>query len=228
MTIVPRFVLIVMFRVPARGSPLAGGVPTSLRSVFGAADALGSGLGFHLQAAGAAAAVALGAAVGVFFFPPDVMTSTSTRHSPATAPTAEAMIVVRRRRRLAEAARSAISRSRRARAAARWRSLVGLTVCVPSRMECWRPDRVLASGQGFVDVEPDGAGVGDAAADPLGWGWLPMVNVWMVMSFFGWPPPPSRLAKALSAPAAATCCTTSRPAVTCPKRVKLGGSTPSL
>src|SRR5439155_571990 len=132
MTIVPRFVLIVMFRVPARGSPLAGGVPTSLRSVFGAADALGSGLGVHLQAAGAAAAVALG------------------------------------------------------------------------------------------------AGVGDAARDPLGWGWLPMVNVWMVMSFFGWPPPPSRLAKALSAPAAATCCTTSRPAVTCPKRVKLGGSTPSL
>src|SRR5205823_1415830 len=144
MTIVPRFVLIVMFRVPARGSPLAGGVPTSLRSVFGAADALGSGLGFHLQAAGAAAAVALG------------------------------------------------------------------------------------GGQGVVAGEPGGAGGGDAAADPLGWGWLPMVSVWRVMSFFGWPPPPSRLAKALSAPAAATCCTTSRPAVTCPKRVKLGGSTPSL
>src|SRR6266704_1176265 len=138
---VPRLVLIVMSRVPERGSPPAGGVPTSLRFLFGAWDgeALGFGLGFHRQLAGAAAA----------------------------------------------AARSDISRSRRARAAARWRSLVGLTVLYLPRSWC------AENGQDFADGEPDGAGVADGdAADPVGDGWLPMASAWMVISFFGCPPPP--------------------------------------
>src|SRR6266545_3673278 len=98
-TMVPRLVAIVMSRVPDRGSPLAGG------------------------------AEALPVAAGVPFLPPpDVATRKITTPRIATTPAAAPMMAPRLRRRLARAARSAISRSRRARAAARWRSLVGLTV----------------------------------------------------------------------------------------------------
>src|SRR5438270_5280129 len=188
----PRFVLIVMSRTPERGSPLAGGVPTSLRFGFGAweaaGEALGLGFGFHVQCVGRADVAPLGAAAGVCFFPlPDVATSQITRASTTTTAATAPMTAPRLRRRLAAAARSAISRSSRARAAARWRSLVGLTVL-------YLPD--LGCGQDFADGEADGVGDAEVAG--------PTASDWMVISFFGWPPAPSSLANAPSSPAVAT------------------------
>src|SRR2546421_4115190 len=150
-TILPRFVLTVMSRTPVRGSPPAGGVPTSLRFGFGAweaaGDALGFGFGFHVQWVARAEVDALGAATGVFFFPPPIVTSQITRASTTTTAAAAPKTAPRLRRRLAAAARSAISRSSRARAAARWRSLVGLTVL-------YLPD--LGGGQDFAEGDADG------------------------------------------------------------------------
>src|SRR2546427_2028149 len=138
MTIAPRLVSSVMFRVPERGSPVAGGVPTFLMLGLAdcAGDALGLGFGFQVQLVGAAdvLALALAFALGVPFLPPVASTTPQITRASATAPaTPEPMIAARLRRRFALVARSAISRSRRARAAARWRSLVGLTVVQPSR-----------------------------------------------------------------------------------------------
>src|SRR5438067_11783539 len=97
-TILPRFVSIVMSRTPERGSPLAGGVPTSLRFVLGAweaaGDAPGFGSGFHVQCAGSADVDAPAAAAGVCYWPPAVATSqitspnttTTAAEAPSTAP----------------------------------------------------------------------------------------------------------------------------------------------
>src|SRR4051812_1982966 len=185
---VPRLVLMVMSRVPERGSPVAGGVPTSLRFLLGAweadGDALGFGLGSHVQCVGEAELVG---AVVAFFLPPDVATSHTTRPSTTTAATTEPITAPRLRRRVAAAARSAISRSSRARAAARWRSLVGLTVLNLPGVEVRQPRQDFADGEadGGVLGEVLGDGVAADEAEAVG----PTVSVWMVISFFGWPPP---------------------------------------
>src|SRR5947207_6560061 len=86
-TMSPTFVLIVMSRTPERGSPVAGGVPTSLRFGFGAweaaGDALGFGVGFHVQWVGRADVVGA-AAGGLCFLRTAVASSQITRASTTT------------------------------------------------------------------------------------------------------------------------------------------------
>ena len=93
-------------------------------------EALGSGFGTHWQETGTADAdgEAEFAALGLGFFPPLLATIKITIPASTTTATAAPMMAPRWRRVWAALARSAISRSRRARAAARWRSLSDDTV----------------------------------------------------------------------------------------------------
>src|SRR5690242_5334415 len=132
MVICPRLVFSTRSWVPEFAMPVVGGVPTFLRSGLGAAagEALGSGLGAHTQenAAADAAGVAELFADGVDFLPPVLATISAMIPMTTTAVAAAPMMAPRLRRFWAAWARSAISRSRRARAAARWRSLSDDTV----------------------------------------------------------------------------------------------------
>src|SRR5690348_5038093 len=218
MVICPRLVFSTRSWVPEFAMPVVGGVPRFLRSGLGAAagEALGSGLGAHTQenAAADAAGVAELFADGVDFLPSVLATISAMIPMTTTAVAAAPMMAPRLRRFWAAWARSAISRSRRARAAARWRSLSDDTVrnLPGGDLEgVWRSsvddqELLAAEGDAAAEAEPDGCGALVAE------GSVPTVSVWMVIPSFGFP---SLVTAPLAstAPPAATLSTTSMPEV---------------
>src|SRR3990170_918331 len=121
MLILPKLVSTVIVLLPVLGGVVVGGTPTSL--VVGVRSPLGTS--FHTQLTGPADG---SAAVLLEPSSPARLTSSTTPTASTITATPAPMLTCHWRRFLAAAARSAISFSSRARAAARCRSLVDVTL----------------------------------------------------------------------------------------------------
>src|SRR5258705_9238596 len=139
--ITPWLVVNVSTWKPERGGSV-GGLPTSLMPAGSEGVALGAALGsagtelIQVHEVGVAEAPA---AVGVELPPPVDATTIQTTAAITTTPATPApMRACSRRLRRAASWRAAISRSSRARAAARWRlSRSETTAVLPRRFVCW-------------------------------------------------------------------------------------------